>query len=104
MNRNEIEEWAKDIRTERVTVSRCIASGPCYIHYLALSSNSSGAATATIYNGISAKGDLKVDMTCIDDYFDHQDFWPPMYFDRGIFVDVGSNVSSVMVRYCGHSE
>jgi len=102
MERFEIERWSKDIRTERVTVSRCIASGPCFIHHLALASNSSGAATADIYNGVSAKGDLKIDMTTIDDYYAQHDYWPPMYFGRGIHVELGSNVLSVIVRYHPH--
>ena len=102
MDRSSIEQWALEIRTERVTVDRCIASGPCFIYHLALASNSSGAATADIYNGISAKGDVKIDLTCVDDHWNSQDFWPPMYFDRGIYVDVGSNVKSVIVRYHGH--
>ena len=102
MERTEIEKWAREIRTERVTVDRCLSQGPCYVYHLAMASDSSGAATATIYDGVSAKGDVRVEMTCIDDYFDHQDFWPPMYFNRGLFIDVGANVLSVIVRYHSH--
>ena len=102
MERTEIEKWAMDIRTERVTVDRCLCQGPAWIYHLAMASDSSGAATAFIYNGVSAKGDLKIDMTSIDDYFAQHDYWPPMYFDRGIFVDIGAKVLSVIVRYHTH--
>ncbi len=102
MTIEEIEVFAKQIRTERVTVNRCVASGPCYVYHLAVASDSSGATTATIYNGISAKGDLKIDMTTIDDYYAQHDYFPPMYFDRGIYVDVGSKSTSVIVRYHSH--
>jgi len=102
MDRKEIEQYARDIRTERVATSRCVASGPCYIYHLALGSNSSGVTTATIYNGISDKADVKIEMTAIDDYFAQHDYWPPMYFDRGIYVALGSNVLSVVVRYHAH--
>ena len=102
MERIALEELSRDIRTERVTVNRCVAHGPCFVYHLALGSNSSGVSTADIYNGISAKGDIKIDMTTIDDYFAQHDYWPPMYFDRGIYVELGSNVLSVIVRYHAH--
>lgn len=102
MTREQLEAWAKDIRTERVTVDRCVAHGPCFIYHLAVAADTNGAATAVIYNGISEKADIKIDMTTITSYYAQHDFWPPMYFDRGIYVDVGSNVTSVIVRYHGH--
>ena len=102
MERAEVERWAMDIRTERVTVNRCVASGPCFVYHLAVASDSSGATTATIYNGISPKAEIKIDMTTIDDYYAQHDYWPPLYFERGIYVDVGAKTTSVIVRYHAH--
>jgi len=102
MTREEVEQWSKDIRTERITSSCCVAAGPCFIYHLALGSNSSGVTTATIYNGVSPKADVKIEMTTIDDYFAQHDYWPPMYFDRGVYVELGNNVLSVIVRYHAH--
>ncbi len=102
MDREGIECWSKEVRTERVTGDRCLSQGPSYIFHLALASDSAGIATASIYNGVSSKGDLKIDMTCIDDDYVQHDYWPPMYFDRGIYVVLGNNVKSVIVRYHAH--
>lgn len=102
MEMNDIERWAMVICTERVTVDRCLCQGPVWIYHLAMASDSSGAATASIYNGVSAKGNLKIDMTSIDDYFAQHDYWPPMYFDRGLFVVLEDKVKSVIVRYHTH--
>jgi hypothetical protein len=104
MERCDIEEWSKAIVTERVTADGCICESPAFIFHLAIASDSNGAATATIYNGSSPKAEQKIDMTTIDDYYSQHDYWPPMFFSRGIYVDVGSNVSSVIVRYHSHKQ
>jgi len=104
MNVPDLHCLARQIANERVTVDRIVCNGPAYIYGLHITSNSSGEATATIYNGSSAKAVQKIDMSCVDDHHEHADYWPPMYFDRGVYVALGSNVASVLVRYCSHGE
>lgn len=95
-------EWfeiCKRIRTERVTVDGIVANTPSLIYSLTITSNSGGAGTATIYNGSSSSAEQKVDVASIEDDTQHMIYSPPMYFGRGIYVDLGDNITSVVVRY-----
>ncbi len=95
----ELFELCKRIRTERVTVDGVVANTPSLIYSLTITSNSGGAGTATVYDGSSIKADQKVDVASIEDDTRHMSYWPPMYFGRGIYVDLGDNITSVVVRY-----
>lgn len=96
------KEWfelCKKIRTERVIADGVVSNTPSLIYSLTITSDSGGAGTATVYDGSSPKADQKVDISTIDDDTRHHNYFPPMYFRRGIYVDLGSNITSVVVRY-----
>jgi len=92
-------EKAKHIANERVTVDTEVTGSPALIYSLTLCSDGGGIADAVVYDGGSNKGDRKIDLRVIDDDMRPLFFDPPLYFARGIYVDVGSNVESVLIQY-----
>lgn len=90
---------SKAIHSQRCAVDTAVTDSPALVYSLTLCSDGGGIADAVVYDGSSAKGDRKIDLRVIDDDMRPLMFNPPLYFARGIFVDVGSNVDSVLVQY-----
>lgn len=83
----------------RVTSSRVVSKGPAYLFSAHLVADDSGAATSAVLDGHSEDGDPMVDMAAPQSSIDARIFVPPLYFDKGIYVDVGLNVTSVLLQY-----
>ena len=94
----EVERW-KQLRFDCITVDQLISPTPAFIYKAIIASDSSGICTATIYDGHDANGDRRIPMTCIDDYMWGLEFSTPVYFQYGIYVDVGDNVLGLMIHY-----
>ncbi|MHA2265232.1 MAG: hypothetical protein ACXAEN_22790 [Candidatus Thorarchaeota archaeon] len=89
----------QDIRTERTTGNQVVSNTPSLLFSIIICSDSNGAATATIYDGSSTAANQKIDVAVIDDDMRDLVFNPPMYFSRGIYVEHGSNITSIVIRY-----
>lgn len=83
----------------RVTGDQRLISRPSYLFSLVISSNGDGDADALIYDGENVKGVARFDLFAVDEAQQQLSFDPPVYMERGIFVDVGSNVESVVIQF-----
>jgi len=95
----EFLKWIKECSHMRVTADTLINPGPAYVIAVHLVAAAGGAATALIYNGHGTGGEAKIDLSAPPSSSDPRLFWPPLYFDKGIYIDVGSNVTSVLIQY-----
>ena len=64
-----------------------------------LVADSGGTATAIIYDGQSASDKPIVDLSAPLSSVDRRFFIPPLYFSRGLYVDFGSHVTSVLLQF-----
>lgn len=81
----------------RIEADAIICPGPCYIFGVELTASAVGAATAILYNGLNALGPKFVDLSCVLSTKDHREYGQPRFLDKGLFIAVGSNVTSVTV-------
>jgi hypothetical protein len=65
-----------------------------------LLATSGGAATMAVYDGLDATGDL-IDFLDTDAASDHDRSWysPPKVLQRGLYVDLGSNIDQAVVFF-----
>jgi len=89
----------KGIRWERLTASQILTNEPC-LFYGAVILTSTTGGDATIYDGQDAtSGKLVHTLEGIADQSTPV-MWPkPLYFSRGLYVAVGSNVTEVTVGW-----
>lgn len=95
----EIIELAKAVESLRTTGDALLCLSPCILLHVALVSDDVGVATAIIYDGNSTAGKHKYDLSAVKGGLDIRDFWPGSYFRNGIYVDIGSNVTSLTVDF-----
>lgn len=88
---------------EKVTGDRQVHVGPCFVFSVAINSDGQGDADAKIHDqaGSGEGGDF-LNLYTVDESTHQRDFWPPLFFVRGIYVDVGTNAESVFVHYRPH--
>jgi len=90
---------AKDWTTAAITVSQLLSINPCFVKHICLTANTGGAATALIYDGEGANAELKLALSCLTSTHFEDDFEIPIYFQRGIYVAVGSNTTLFVIQY-----
>jgi len=90
----------KNIAWKWVTVDTVLSNRPCWLYYAKLVP-SAASGSATIYNGKSAAEGVIVKIQ--DLLAEEGVFAPPqpVWCDKGLFVDVGSNVTGVFVQWQG---
>ncbi len=92
------EPESKDYSWEYVTADKLLHTGACELLYARLVCSASTTDSA-IYDGTSTSGkkitDLKVAVVT------DQEFKPanPIYCGTGLFVDVGTSVSGILVQW-----
>ena len=90
--------------TERVTASRQVVLTPSWLYSAVLVSDDAGRADAAIYDGHNTGEEVKVDITALDGDTKQLTFYPPLFMKKGIYVSVGSHVTSVVVQYSSVAE
>ena len=94
-----IKQYWKEGQTERITADGQAYAKPAFLYAAHLTADTVGAATAVIRDGHGTTGDIKVDLAALTSSKDNRNFDPPIYCKKGIYVDVGSNVTSVIVHF-----
>ena len=79
-------------------------AGPCFLSAAHLTAGTGGAATAIIRDGHNTDAEAKVYMSALTSANDLRQFNPPLYFKRGLDLDVGSNVTSLLVHFLPERE
>ena len=90
---------AKKWITASLTADELLSIHPCLVKHICLVANTTGASTALVYDGESTTGKLKLALSCITSTHFSDDFDTPVYFHRGIYVDVGANCTLFVIQY-----
>lgn len=83
----------------KLTETDQVSETPAYLFSAHLVASSVGAATATVRNGHGTLAESIVHLSCPAYSADPRIFVPPIYFSNGIYVNVGSNVVSVLIQF-----
>lgn len=92
------KEW-KEWITRNLTADELLNLGPCWVKYIALSSNSSGIATVNVHNSQDTSGEVLLYLTTIDDDHSSDMFEIPVFFSQALYVNIGSNAASFIIQY-----
>ena len=84
---------------EHCSVDTVMHRGKAAIFSIVLSSDGVAEADAVVYDGASAEAKKYVKIYCADEETYQLRFAPPLVFNNGIYVDVGTNVDQVIVQY-----
>jgi len=89
--------WIK-CRVDSSDADRLVGRGGGFILSVTLVS-SGGNADAVIRDGTSGAGTVIHSMLALQNYSQHDTFYPGIRFNQGVYIDVGSNVGLVLVQY-----
>lgn len=94
-----MKAYWKAMETDETSVDKKVSNLPCFLSAAHLTAGSGGAATAIIRDGHDTTGEAKIHLAALTSATDPRFFSPPIYFKRGLYVDVASNVTSVLVHF-----
>jgi hypothetical protein len=94
-----IKQYWKETDFDRTDADKKICNGPAYLYAAHLTATAGGAATAVIRDGQDTSGEIKLDLAALTSSKDNRNFDPPVYFKKGIYIDVGDHVTSVIVHF-----
>lgn len=91
---------SKDTAWEYVTTDRELQSGHCELVFAEMEPSASGA-DVTLYDGTNTSGKKIIGLQASTKT--NRPFKPkePLYCDKGLYVDIGSNVTGVLVVWRG---
>jgi len=100
------EEFAKGIldlskhcSTEYITGSRKVTHKPCYLFKVVVAPTTIGTASrAYLRNGETSSGEILLDLASQYAHPTHGDEFP-IYFNKGLYVELNTNVVGVTVQY-----
>ncbi|MBS3920022.1 MAG: hypothetical protein KG012_14180 [Deltaproteobacteria bacterium] len=90
---------SKGVAYRRITGDSLVSPSPCFLFSVELVANAVGAATAVLRDGSDANAEAVIDLAALTSSVDIRGYNPPLFFKRGLFVDVKSNVTAVLLRY-----
>jgi len=94
-----IADWKK-VDWEAVSIDGLLFPNAAFVFSVSIHSDGGGEADAILYDGTSALNTQKgIDLYCADEEMAQLNYWPPLYFSKGIFLDVGTNVKKVIVQF-----
>jgi len=89
---------SKEISWAYVTADRVLSHGPCELLYAYLVVSAASTDSA-LYNGENTSGDKIADLKSAA-VTGHELKPPaPIYCDKGLYVDVGTNVTGILVQW-----
>jgi len=94
-----IQDYWKSLTYDVTAADKKISGRPCFLYAAHLAAGSGGAATAIIRDGTETSADAVITLAALTSSIDVRNFDPPLYFKKGLYVDVGSNVTSVLVSF-----
>lgn len=94
-----MKEYWKDLELDETAVDKKVSNGPCFLSAAHLTASSGGAATAIVRDGHDTTGEAKIHLAALTSATDPRFFNPPLFFRRGLYIDVGSNVTSLLVHF-----
>ena len=80
-----------------VSADKLVCDRPCFVAAISLVPAAAGASDAYVYNGHDAGGELKASLLSVTGDMIQERYAPPAYFNRGLYVDVDTNVQAVRI-------
>jgi len=96
--KEELASW-KEWAWARVTVSGRVCNTPCFLAHVCFTADSAGNATAAVYDGHGELEEVVIDIAALQHDETDERFDPPLYLRRGLYVKLGSNVTSLFVHF-----
>lgn len=93
------KDFWKKVQTDRVSDDTIITKRPCFLFAADLVADSGGAGTAYLRDGEHTSADIIIDLSAPTSDKDTRRWIVPVYFKKGLYVDVVSHVTSVVVQY-----
>jgi len=94
----EKEKW-KEWITRNLIADELLNLGPCFVKHISLIADDAQSASVLIYNGHDTSGDIFFSIL-VSKYKDFSDdFAIPVYFNKGLYVDIGEYVASFIIQY-----
>lgn len=89
---------SKEYSWRYCTTDQILSKGPCELLYFNVCP-SAGAAECALYNGTDTSGELIIPIYLTVQL--NYDYSPkqPIYCSKGLFIDIGANVTGVLVQY-----
>jgi len=94
----EKKDW-KEWQWNRSTASGRVCLTPCFLSHVSLTADAVGAAVAAIYDGHGTAEDKVTDLGAVQHGHTPYPFNPPLFLRKGLFVEIGANVKSVLVHF-----
>lgn len=96
----QLREWLKRNRWIGVGADTQLHVGPAFVYSVAIHSDGNGDADGRVYDQAgSVEGNDFLQLYCGDESTYQRDFNPPLYFAKGIKVDIGTNAERIEVHY-----
>lgn len=89
----------KTLQRARLTETAPVYPRPCFLFLTSLTAQSAGPATAVIRDGDTDEADEAIDLSTPAASMARGRFNPPLYFSKGIFVEIGNNVKSLLLHF-----
>jgi len=89
----------KSVNWSNVTYDLCLETRPVILYQVILTDNGSGVADVTIYDGHNTTGKVVSIVRTLQNATLLLDVAEGILLSQGLFIDVGTNVGSCLVRY-----
>jgi hypothetical protein len=84
------------------TADAIVTTHPCWLHSATILVSTTGG-DASLYEGQdAASGRLLITLKGSANVTNQRTYSPPLWLERGLYVDVGSNVTQVTVHFTPH--
>lgn len=86
-------------RWTRTTVDECLSNSKTHVAAVIITPTSQASGTVTLYNGKSTSDPQVIVLQTGTTESKTVNFNPPLYLDRGLYVDVGDNVDDLLIQF-----
>ena len=94
-----MENYWKQAEYDETAVDKKVCNRPCFLYAAHLTGSAGAVATAIIRDGHDTGGEAVVYLAAVTSGNDIRNFDPPIYFKKGLYIDVVSNATSVLVHF-----
>ncbi len=103
----QVSSWSRNVYTkgmsgyryDRITGDRVVSRSPVFVSSIVITSDGGGEADAKLYDGVSTTDPVLLSIYTVDEAMAQLNFNPPLETQRGLFVDIGTNVTEVLIVY-----
>ena len=89
----------EEVSTRLITDDAIVEQGTCLLVALSVCSDGGGVGDAQVYDGTHSAGKKILDVSIKDGGIEAPHFIPPILCQQGLYVVIGSNITSVTIRW-----